>query len=177
MTKYLLIKYSDNYSDEFDVEGFKVMTQDEWKAFREQVQYGLYPYDYYIGTNELIQYADSQRLLDALTPVSVGSNVLKEILLALGKEVVKEFGFFPSGPELPIEAEENPTGKQAFCSYCQTTVSVVIHDDMVWNSKAQVYDTDYMLRSHYYDNDAETGLLCMGSNTLVANEDIEDVPQ
>lgn len=37
MSKYLLIKYNRNWADEFDLEGFLVMTKPEWEEYKNKV--------------------------------------------------------------------------------------------------------------------------------------------
>src|SRR5574338_610881 len=70
--KKLLVKFDSNYADEFDVEGFTIMTENDWEAHktkvtnfftaldktREKDRWGNYrnPVEVYFGTNEQMIY-------------------------------------------------------------------------------------------------------------------------
>jgi len=59
----LLIKFSDNYADEFDVDGFRVMTSEEWEEYQAFVKGIAWPQAFYFGTNEGIEYDTADDLL------------------------------------------------------------------------------------------------------------------
>lgn len=37
MTKYLLVKFDSNYADEFDISGFRIMSQGEWEKHKVDI--------------------------------------------------------------------------------------------------------------------------------------------
>lgn len=59
------IKYFDNYADEFDIEGFRIMSNEMWedwlknakKAFSDADELDE-PVYYYFGSNEAVEYED-----------------------------------------------------------------------------------------------------------------------
>lgn len=60
-TKYFLVSYSSNWSDEMDIDGFCVMTEAGKKKYFEDFKKvfevnGLYTF--YVGTNEEIEYSN-----------------------------------------------------------------------------------------------------------------------
>lgn len=59
--KMLLLQYSCNYADEFDVEGFTVMSESAWeehKAMAAKIFEERGSVEVYFGTNEDISYYD-----------------------------------------------------------------------------------------------------------------------
>ena len=90
--KTLLIQFDSNYADEFDVEGFTLMSEEEWtkhkafatKAFekfsklpkdeygRTITQYGVSDgLEVYFGTNEQIIYESLDSYLDSFEAVEI----------------------------------------------------------------------------------------------------------
>ena len=64
----LLIKFASNYADEFDVEGFIVMSEDEWFAHKDAVTSRFENEDeieVYFGTNESMIYESLDCYLDS----------------------------------------------------------------------------------------------------------------
>ena len=62
---YLLIKFSCNYADEFDVEGFTVWKQSEWTEHFNHLKNNPqdFPVEYPFGSNEEITFQSAQDLL------------------------------------------------------------------------------------------------------------------
>ena len=51
--KMVLVKFDDNYADEFDVEGFRVMSAQEWNDYVKKIEACKnWPQSKYFGTNE-----------------------------------------------------------------------------------------------------------------------------
>lgn len=55
MTK-LLVKYSADYADEFQVSGFSIMEKDTWENYVKIAKEGKWPQSRYFGSNEAIQW-------------------------------------------------------------------------------------------------------------------------
>lgn len=54
-----LVKYSDNYADEFDIQGFRLFTETEYNEWDAEVcKLYYWPATYQFGTNEDITYED-----------------------------------------------------------------------------------------------------------------------
>lgn len=62
MTK-VLIKFHDNYADEFDVEGHKVFDLKEWNDHLTFAKDLSYPREIYFGTNEFCEYYNYEAYL------------------------------------------------------------------------------------------------------------------
>lgn len=57
-----LVKFSDCYGDEFDVEGHSVFSMQEWNTYLEGLRKVKYPCIRYFGTNEFLEYDDYHAL-------------------------------------------------------------------------------------------------------------------
>lgn len=57
---YVLVLFEDNWADEMDLEGFKVMRKSEWEQtaaeFRESKENSESVIEFYFGTNEYNEY-------------------------------------------------------------------------------------------------------------------------
>ena len=70
MSKLLLVTYDDNYGDEFDLYGFKIMTQedfDEMIVTAEKAIDDNPDREYYFGTNEAMQYSSVDEYRNAFS--------------------------------------------------------------------------------------------------------------
>ena len=65
--KFYLIKYEYNYGDEFDIEGFQILDENEMKDINEGIDKANYPKEYYFGTNEEIEWKNSKEVRDGIT--------------------------------------------------------------------------------------------------------------
>lgn len=102
--KYYLITYCTDYADEFDVEGMKVFTEDEFKAFIEMQKHfaqmekdnppfkdAEWPdgYELYFGTNEFLWYESIEEMIREFKINEITENqynTLKELnLLRFGE--------------------------------------------------------------------------------------------
>jgi hypothetical protein len=66
----LLIKYADNWSDEIDLEGHYVCTEEEWASYQLAIKKhfdegGVESLHYWIGTNEEIEYESAEQVFAA----------------------------------------------------------------------------------------------------------------
>lgn len=98
---YVLVKFSDNWADEMDIAGFKVMTQEAWDETVALVHKWFETNEYYtvsFGTNEENEYYSAENLLDCfeVTPLDViGHTVLYHLFSKPYGEHDIEFGEFP----------------------------------------------------------------------------------
>lgn len=68
----MLIKYSDNWADEMDLEGLFICSSEEWEGYKESVKKYFEvnsSYTYYVGTNEEVEYNSANELLGAFEVV------------------------------------------------------------------------------------------------------------
>ena len=69
-----LVKYRDNWADEIEIYGFRVMHDDQLEKWKQRI-----PNDYVfgIGSNEEIEYETKQDLLDCITVIPLDANQAK----------------------------------------------------------------------------------------------------
>lgn len=87
MSKLLLVIYDDNYGDEFDLYGFKIMTQEDFDDMigtAEKVITDNPDREYYFGTNEAMQYSSIREYRNAMK--------VQEISVEEAKTIAKLFG-------------------------------------------------------------------------------------
>ncbi len=83
--KMLLLRYSNNYADEFDVDGFIVMSESAWeehKAMAAKIFEEKAEVEVYFGTNEWISYYDLEEYVDSFKVTELTDTqfqVLKEL--------------------------------------------------------------------------------------------------
>ena len=90
----LFIQFNDNWADEMDVRGGKIMTEKEYEKYitaaKKAFEVNNY-IDFWIGTNELIDYENFTDFINTLTIYSITEkeeDVLKRFNL-------ENYGFFP----------------------------------------------------------------------------------
>lgn len=90
----LFIQFNDNWADEMDVRGGKIMTEKEYEEYITAAKKAFEVNDYidfWIGTNESIDYGDFTDFINTLTIYSITEkeeNVLRRFNL-------ENYGFFP----------------------------------------------------------------------------------
>lgn len=78
--EFLLVSFSDNYADEFDIDGFRIFTTEEWEKWKSFLPQGDFENGF--GTNENTKYSSKEEFLSACTikPITVEqAKVLFEI--------------------------------------------------------------------------------------------------
>jgi hypothetical protein len=92
--KYLLIKYDDNWADEFNISGFFVTTSVEWEKYINEVSQASYPQNVYFGTNEFVEFQTFEDFYNRLTikPISEEEFIILSNLFAIG-ETTEDGGF------------------------------------------------------------------------------------
>jgi len=88
MAKYLVI-FSDNHNDEFDVNGFRLMTEKEVDSFEEIANSITFNFDYHANT-ESLTYANGEDFLSRIE-IKVINN---EEYQSLNKLFDGQFGIF-----------------------------------------------------------------------------------
>ena len=96
--KYLLVKYDDNWADEIDLKGFKVLAEEEWEKLKSYIPNKKFTR--YVGSNEDIEYLSKD---DFLSRFSVQEITWEEC------QVFKKF--FPYGdgkfPDFDWDVEDD----------------------------------------------------------------------
>jgi phosphopantetheinyl transferase (holo-ACP synthase) len=88
MARYLAI-FRDNHGEEFDVHGFKIMTEKEVNDFEELANSITYPFEYY-ANSECLSYTNGE---DFFSRISF-KEISKEEYNTLKKIFNGEFGMF-----------------------------------------------------------------------------------
>ena len=83
--KYLLIKASFDYADEFDCDSLGVMTEDDWIDCKDQAKEALKREGAEVGfgTNEALEISDYDEWLSGFQVIEISESAYKELLKAL----------------------------------------------------------------------------------------------
>ena len=87
MKKYYICKYDSNYADEFDLEGFSLFTEKEYKEYFNTIpKLDFYDKDIYFGTNECQNFSNVDELNNDLDWYELTKKEYKSVKNLLGKE-------------------------------------------------------------------------------------------
>ena len=89
-----LVKYNSNWADEMDIEGFKLFTDKRWKEYQKRFEEYFVEnifYNFYIGTNEEIEYESFVKFMKDFEVIEITDKEAKTIK----KFFDKTSGFFP----------------------------------------------------------------------------------
>jgi hypothetical protein len=92
--KNLLVKYKGDWADELEVEGFWITTKEKYEKWLIEIK-NFFPYTYYIGTNEEIEYESLDSLQYHLSVKEITQEQFDNLKVVFGDS----FGFFPD-PEV-----------------------------------------------------------------------------
>ena len=97
---YYLVKYSDNWADEMDIDGFALLTEELYDEFismvnkiRELLRAGE-TFEYYVGSNEFIFYDDEKYFADSFKTQRITSLAFEFIHVYICAPELT-YGFFP----------------------------------------------------------------------------------
>lgn len=94
--KYI-VRYSGNWADEMDLEGFSLMDGEELNKYIETAKKFFATgdtYSFYVGTNEEVEYESLEDFLNDFTATAIC-----DADHAVFQEHMAGIGFFPDGPE------------------------------------------------------------------------------
>lgn len=99
MSKLLLVTFDDNYADEFNIYGFKVMYERDFLKMMDRTRdiiEGNSSTEYYFGTNEYVQYSSFEEYENALTIKEITQDEADTLLKLFGEpgRVLVNFGHF-----------------------------------------------------------------------------------
>lgn len=95
---YVLVHFRDNWADEMDLCGSRVFTQEAWADFLEKLNRVHWNHEFYVGTNESVEYRNKEDYLRHLTPVPCSS----EDYEVLNRLKLLSCGFFVN----PLDSSE-----------------------------------------------------------------------
>ncbi len=81
----VLIKYHDNYADEFDLQGFAIRDAESWNQHVERMKNAAWPQARWFGTNEGVEFDEFDHYINRFT--------VKEITEEQANFLIKNFGF------------------------------------------------------------------------------------
>jgi hypothetical protein len=88
--KYYLVIESNDYADEFDIEGFKVFKSENEESLEIQlIDDQEFPCEKYFGTNEAIEFETKEDFLESLSIVEITEEELKVLKKLFGKDITK----------------------------------------------------------------------------------------
>ena len=100
-----LVKFTDNWADEMDIEGFKILSNStfmQWARLVEDVATAIdngHEFEWYIGTNESIVYSTGRDLKNCFECEVIGDSYaefLKETFI----KSYDAYGYFPDDENL-----------------------------------------------------------------------------
>ena len=80
----VLVKWSDNWADEMNIEGFNIFTKTEWNEFKTKLKNAKKEFTIGVGSNEDINYKDGRKLLSNLSAKEITEDESKIIKKFLG---------------------------------------------------------------------------------------------
>ncbi len=94
---YVVVKFSRNWADEFDVYGFRVLEKSVWEKEREMIS--VLPHiEYYFGTNEGWEYEDPREFLENYSVTEISHDDASIMLKVFGNS----YGICPSYNDLSM---------------------------------------------------------------------------
>lgn len=96
--RHILVKYCSNWADEFDIQGFAIMNEEEYIQWIEDFRKASdTEYQWYFGTNEFINYWDEKDWSVINLSMEEALNLI--YIFDLGQEHYEDgypiYGFFP----------------------------------------------------------------------------------
>lgn len=84
--KYILAVWNCNWADEFDTEGFLVITDENWNKFVEALTDKDCKQEFYFGTNEALEFEDKNDYLRHFEVKEISAEEAETITKHLGKQ-------------------------------------------------------------------------------------------
>ena len=93
----LLVKYDSNWADEMDIDGFKVLTNEQWKKYQKgfEKHFKEECYSYCVGTNEEIEYNDFDEFRNDFKVSEITDEEAAVLKKLFAKVSTDGYGFFP----------------------------------------------------------------------------------
>jgi hypothetical protein len=108
MSKVLVI-FKDNWADEMDIEGFDILTKDQWEYKKLELEHTQFPQDVGLGTNESNDYESAEQFLAMFKVIPISDEEEKIIKKCFGEY---SFGTIPF---IEGSATEDFYEKYGFC--------------------------------------------------------------
>lgn len=118
---YLLLKFNDNWADEFDVEGFIALPKKEWQEYKTKLKtlFDSYKRNIFFGfgTNQDIEYANTEEFFKHFKEIPISEEQYSFLLMnfnkkyhkydkndkLIGGKTIVEFGMVPYFDDQTLE--------------------------------------------------------------------------
>jgi hypothetical protein len=77
--RMVMLLYKDDYADEFDVEGFAFLKEDDWEYIKREAAATEFPIEIYFGTNEFMEYDTSEEFINMFRVTPITEESIKEL--------------------------------------------------------------------------------------------------
>lgn len=97
MKQYYLVKFADNWADEMDLDGFRIMNDKQLDEFTKGIRnIKNFPLEIYFGTNEYIPYENQEQIMRTIKiqPLTAGEKALFD--RSFPQAAKWGYGHFPS---------------------------------------------------------------------------------
>ena len=94
---YFLVKFEDNYADEFDVYGFRIMNEKELMKFTNDIRkLKKFPLEIYFGTNEALIFESQKDCMAGFKMLPITKDEMSSLKKLFPNAEKWGYGFFPS---------------------------------------------------------------------------------
>lgn len=108
--KHVLIKFSGNWADEMDIEGFSIISKDHWEYMKLEAEHTEFPIEMGVGTNEDIVFENAYEYIHSF--------IVRDISEEERKTIKKFFTSYDYGNVVWLEgnAPKSFYEKYGYCS-------------------------------------------------------------
>lgn len=78
MSNMVMLVYRNNYADEFDVDGFAFLKEDDWEYIKREAAETPFPREMYFGSNEFMDYDTSKEFIDEFKVAPITQDLIEE---------------------------------------------------------------------------------------------------
>lgn len=91
--KFILVKYYDDWADEFGVHGFIALLEEEWEVYKLKLKevFGNKSFTYFFGTNEEITYHTIDELFNRFKVTNISQTEYDFLLKSFGQLHLDDF--------------------------------------------------------------------------------------
>lgn len=89
----ILVKWTEDWADEFDMSGFVVITKEEWVDFNSRLETANYPVEAYFGTNEAYEFQNKEEVLAGITTEEVFKEDMQTLTSLFGSKYSNTISF------------------------------------------------------------------------------------